>query len=66
MTNDAELVRLDSDYRRNLWKKMKGKVQELMEKFSFRDIWAGHSRNLTKIRRYLAVDQVRYYEKIRK
>ncbi len=63
---DAELVTLKNDYRKNLWKKMKGKVYELLNNSTYQEIWSGHGRNLNRIQQFLKIDLVRYYTKIRK
>ena len=60
-----ELVVLDSEYKKNLWNKMQGKVQDLLAKATTRELWAGHSRNFSKIQRFLTRDLQSYYDKIR-
>ncbi len=63
---EAELVALTNDYRKNLWHKMKGKVHEILEKSTYQELWSGHGRNLARIKQFLAIDLVRYYDRIRK
>jgi len=58
-------VILDSEYKKNLWSKMQEKVQSLLAKATTRELWAGHSRNFSKIQRFLASDLQSYYDKIR-
>lgn len=60
-----DLVILDSEYKKNLWSKMQEKVQSLLAKATTRELWAGHSRNFSKIQRFLASDLQSYYDKIR-
>ncbi len=60
-----DLVVLDSEYKKNLWTKMQEKVQGLLAKATTRELWAGHSRNLSKIQMFLTSDLQHYYDKIR-
>ena len=60
-----ELVTLNSEYKKNLWRKMEDKVQDLLGKATTKELWAGHSRNLSKIQRFLSRDLQSYYDKIR-
>ncbi|OEU55924.1 MAG: dynamin family protein [Desulfobulbaceae bacterium S3730MH12] len=64
LAQGGELVRLDNDYRKNLWKKMEGKVKENIAAISVRDLWSGYGRSLSKIQGFLNVDLKRYYDKI--
>ena len=64
LAQGGELVRLDTDYRKNLWKKMEGKVKENIAAISVRDLWSGYGRSLSKIQGFLNVDLKRYYDKI--
>ncbi len=64
LANGADLVRIDNDYRKNLWKKLETKVRENLEGLSVRDIWSGYGRSLAKIQGFLNVDLKRYYNKI--
>jgi len=65
LSNSSTLVSLKNEYRRNLWNKMAGKTDELIGKSKAKDIWLGHSGNLTKIRKFLDVDLKKYYDKLR-
>ena len=65
LSDSSDLVELDNEYRRNLWTKMVGKVEELLEKSKAKDIWLGHAGSLTKIRKFLEVDLKKYYDKLR-
>jgi GTPase SAR1 family protein len=60
----AGLVRLDNDYRRNLWAKMQGKVRENILGLKVGDLWAGYGRSLGRIENFLNYDLKRYYERI--
>lgn len=64
MLNGADLVQLESDYRKNLWTKMEGKAKENIGSLRVRDLWTGYSRGLSKIQNFLNNDLKRYYEKI--
>ncbi len=66
LAGETELVVLTSDYRKNLWKKMKSKVNDILEKSTYQEIWSGHARNFARIRQFLSIDLVRYYDRIRK
>ena len=65
LLDSSNLVNLDNEYRRNLWNKMAGKTNQLLKKSKAKDIWQGHSGNLTKIRRFLDGDLKKYYDKLR-
>lgn len=65
IAQSMKLVTLDSVYKQNLWKKMEAKVKELLGKATPGDLWAGHARNLSKIRRFLHRNLQSYYDKIR-
>ncbi|MBW1637022.1 MAG: dynamin family protein [Deltaproteobacteria bacterium] len=64
LAHGSDLVRLDTDYRKNLWRKMEAKVQENIASISVRDLWSGYGRSLAKIQGFLKVDLKRYYDKI--
>jgi hypothetical protein len=65
LADSSDLVELDNEYRRNLWNKMSGKINEIIGNSKAKDIWIGHAGNLTKIRKFLEVDLKKYYEKLR-
>jgi hypothetical protein len=65
LADSRGLVTLENEYRRNLWDKMEGKIHELLEKSTVKDMWQGHISNLAKIRRFLDGDLKKYYEKLR-
>lgn len=64
LANGAGLVKLDNDYRRNLWRKMEGKVRENLLSMKVKDLWAGYGRSMAKIDGFLNYDLKKYYEKI--
>jgi len=64
LADGADLVRIDSDYRTNLWRKMESKAKENLARISVRDLWSGYGRSLTKIQGFLNEDLKRYYDKI--
>ncbi|MEW6517936.1 MAG: dynamin family protein [Thermodesulfobacteriota bacterium] len=61
----AGLVNLDSSYKKNLWSKVESKVGALLSRAGLTDLGGVHSRNLVKIRRFLARDLQDYYSQIR-
>jgi len=64
MLNGADLVHLDNDYRKNLWRKMEAKAKENLQELKVKDLWGGYGRGLSKIQNFLNNDLKRYYEKI--
>lgn len=64
MVNGADLVTLETDYRKNLWRKMEAKVRENLQGLKVKDLWSGYGRGLTKIQNFLNNDLKKYYEKI--
>jgi GTPase SAR1 family protein len=64
LANGSDLVTLDNDYRRNLWRKMESKVRENLQGLSVNDLWGGYSRSLVKIDNFLNYDLKKYYERI--
>ena len=64
LANSASLVKLDNDYRRNLWRKMESKVRENLLGLSVKDLWSGYGRSLSRIDNFLNFDLKKYYEKI--
>ncbi len=64
MINGEDLVSLDTDYRKNLWRKMEAKIKENLQGLSVSDLWAGYGRSLSRIQSFLNNDLKKYYEKI--
>jgi hypothetical protein len=64
MVNGTDLVYLDNDYRKNLWRKMEAKAKENLQSLRVNDLWSGYGRGLAKIQNFLNNDLKKYYEKI--
>jgi len=64
LANGSDLVLLNSDYRKNLWRKMEEKAKENLRDLKVKDLWSGYGRGLSKIQSFLHNDLKRYYEKI--
>lgn len=64
LANCRSLVKLDSDYRKNLWAKMEVKIIENIKGMKVKDLWTGYGRSYNKIQNFLQNDLKRYYEKI--
>lgn len=56
------LVILDSDYRGQIWLRMKGHIKILLGKAGLKDILPGHRSNLTKIDRFIEKELQDYYK----
>ncbi|MCK5068913.1 MAG: dynamin family protein, partial [Desulfocapsa sp.] len=65
LSDSSDLVDLDTEYRKNLWNKMAGKTEKLIQNSGSKDIWQGHISNQNKIRRFLDEDLKKYYDKLR-
>jgi GTPase SAR1 family protein len=65
LADSSDLVTLDNEYRKNLWRKMSGKIEDLIRNSKVKDIWLGHAGNLTKVKRFLEGDLKKYYDKLR-
>ncbi|HIQ38249.1 MAG TPA: dynamin family protein [Desulfocapsa sulfexigens] len=65
LSDSSKLVNLENEYQRNLWKKMAGTTNELLQKSKAKDIWHAHSSNLSKIGRFLDGDLKKYYDKLK-
>lgn len=59
------LVTLETDYRRHLWNKVEPHVEGLLRSAGLGQVFAAHSRNLQKIKKFLQQDLKEFYEKIR-
>jgi EH domain-containing protein 1 len=64
MVNGTDLVKLDNDYRKNLWRKMEAKTKENLQGLKVKDLWGGYGRGLSKIQYFLNNELKKYYEKI--
>lgn len=65
LENPRSLVTLESDYRRHLWEKVEPHVLGLLRTAGLGQIFAAHTRNLNKIKKFLGKDLKEFYEKIR-
>ncbi len=65
LENPRSLVSLESDYRRHLWEKVEPHVLGLLGSAGLGQIFAAHSRNLKKIKKFLGKDLKEFYEQIR-
>ncbi len=65
LKNPRSLVILESDYRRHLWEKVEPHVIGLLQSAGLGQIFAAHSRNLKKIKKFLNQDLIEFYKKIR-
>lgn len=61
----AEMVTLDSQYKKNLWAKVEKKTRSILIQAKVTDLGTSHGRNLTRIQRFLEQNLQAYYEKIR-
>ncbi|MCK5228650.1 MAG: hypothetical protein KAR13_00195, partial [Desulfobulbaceae bacterium] len=61
----ANLVNLNTEYKRRLWTKVAVKVEALLDTATVKELLGGHIRNLDKIRRFLQKDLQGFYNKIR-
>lgn len=61
-----QLVDTDSTYKRYLWSHCRENVHSLIERYKWKDLWAGHHGVLAKIDRFLNRELQEYYTKIRK
>lgn len=64
--NPEHLVRLDSEYRKNLWSRMKHHVLELLKKRTLKEHLFTFQGNLNKVRRFIREDIKNYYSRIGK
>ena len=60
------LVNLDTEFRRNVWSRVKDNVLTLLEKPSLGAIFTNHARTLSRLENFSKKHIQKYYEKIRK
>ena len=60
------LVVLDTDYRRHVWERVRGRVGELLAAPSLGGLFVGHQANVRKIDRFLGGVMQEYYRQIGK
>lgn len=63
--NPENLVRLQTQYKRNLWSKVSPHVRSLLSESHVTTIFSSHGRNRQKIRKFLENDLKEFYDKIR-
>ncbi len=61
----AALVILDTAYRKNIWKRVEGNVQKLLDKAKLNDLFTGHAANINKLEKFSKRYIQKYYEEIR-
>ena len=59
-----KLVRLPTEYSRNLWIKVAPQVKRLLSQAHLSTIFSSHSRNKQKIRNFLEKDLKEFYDNI--
>jgi GTPase SAR1 family protein len=64
--NTDDLIRLETDYHSHAWARVKGRVQELLKKVSFRSLYYPHSKNLALVEKFGREELKKYFSKIRK
>ena len=60
------LVSIESEYRKNVWERVRGNVLALLKKPTIKTIYQPYAANLSKLERYSKKYIQKYYEKIRK
>ena len=60
-----DLVRLQNQYKRNLWSKVAPHVRSLLSESHLTTIFSSHGRNRQKLRKFLENDLKEFYDKIR-
>lgn len=61
----ANLVNLNTEYKRRLWTKVAVKVESLLNTATVKELLGCHIRNLDKIQRFIRKDLQEFYNKIR-
>jgi hypothetical protein len=64
--NPDGLADLDSPYEKDLWPRVRTRVSELIKRHSRRHVWISHSRNLSKVNRFLKRDLQEFYAKVKR
>ena len=65
LKNSANIVSLDTDYRKHLWTKVRERVGNELRSLRVRDTWFSHQTNLSKIVKFINKDLQEFYERIR-
>ncbi|MFO7607464.1 MAG: dynamin family protein [Desulfurivibrionaceae bacterium] len=63
VAHPEELIELDTEYRRQLWKQVAPHIEFMLKKAGPREIFAGHHGTLRKIDRFIEGDLQDYYQK---
>lgn len=58
------LVVIDTVYRKNVWHRVRPKVEELLAKPSFGDLFVGHAGNIRKLERFSTKILKKFYQKL--
>ena len=58
------LVELDTTYRQNVWERVRSRVEDLLKKPKFSDLFAGHGANVSRIDRFARRHLQKYYEQL--
>jgi len=64
LANLDALVTFDSAYKRDLWERVRVRVQAIITDQARRQFWIGHGRNLARVQRFLEKDLAGFYERI--
>jgi len=60
----ATLVEVETTYRKNVWERVQPKVEQLLAKAKFRDLFVGHAANIRKLDRFSAKTLKKFYQQI--
>ncbi len=60
------LVETETEYRKNVWARVKNSVNELLEKPKTKDLYLPHAKNIMKLEKFSKKHIQKYYETIRK
>jgi EH domain-containing protein 1 len=63
--NVDALVTTDTEYRKNVWSRVRGNVVDLLKKPKTKDLYVPHGKNLIKLEKFSKKYIQKYYEKIR-
>ena len=61
-----QLVRLETDFRRNIWQRVRDNVSGLIETVNFRGLYYPHQKNMLHIEKFAREDLKKYFSKIRR
>jgi hypothetical protein len=63
-TKPETLVAVNTTYRKNVWDRVRPKVEQLLAAAKFRDLFVGHAGNIRKLDRFSAKTLKQFYQKI--